>query len=48
MYQFQCDYSEGAHPRIMERLMKTNLEQTVGYGMDEYCDNAREAVKKAV
>ena len=48
MYQFQCDYSEGAHPRIMERLMKTNLEQTVGYGMDEYCDQARDAVKKAI
>ena len=48
MYQFQCDYSEGAHPRIMQRLMETNLEQTVGYGMDEYCDKAREAVKKAV
>ena len=48
MYQFQCDYSEGAHPRIMERLMETNLEQTVGYGMDEYCSKARELVSKAV
>ena len=48
MYQFQCDYSEGAHPRIMERLMETNLEQTVGYGMDEYCSKARESVSKAV
>lgn len=48
MYQFQCDYSEGAHPRIMERLMETNLEQTVGYGMDDYCAQARDAVKKAV
>lgn len=48
MYQFQCDYSEGAHPRIMERLMETNLQQTVGYGMDEYCELAREAVKKAI
>lgn len=48
MYQFQCDYSEGAHPMIMQRLMETNLEQTVGYGMDEYCEQAREAVKKAV
>lgn len=48
MYQFQCDYSEGAHPRIIDRLVQTNLEQTVGYGMDEYCDRAREAVKRAV
>lgn len=48
MYQFQCDYNEGAHPRIMERMMETNFEQTVGYGEDHYCASAREAVKKAV
>ena len=48
MFQFQCDYNEGAHPRIMERLMETNFEQTVGYGEDHYCAAAREAVRKAV
>lgn len=48
MYQFQCDYNEGAHHRIMERLMETNLEQTVGYGEDHYCSAAREAVRKAL
>ena len=48
MYQFQCDYNEGAHPRIMERLLQTNLEQTVGYGEDHYCEEAREAIRKAV
>ena len=47
MIQFQCDYNEGAHPEIMKRLMETNLEQTVGYGMDEYCEQARQAIKKA-
>ena len=47
MYQFQCDYNEGAHPRIMERLMETNFEQTVGYGEDHYCEAARAAVRKA-
>lgn len=48
MYQFQCDYNEGAHPRIMERLIETNFEQTVGYGEDHYCEAARAAVRKAV
>ena len=33
---FQNDYGEGAHPLVMERLMKTNMEHTCGYGMDEY------------
>lgn len=48
MFQFQCDYNEGAHPRIMERLLETNLEQTVGYGEDHYCAAARDAIRKAV
>lgn len=48
MYQFQCDYNEGAHPRILERLLQTNLEQTVGYGEDHYCAEAREAIRKAI
>lgn len=48
MFQFQCDYSEGAHQRILERMLETNLEQTVGYGEDHYCTQAREAVKKTV
>lgn len=48
MYQFQCDYNQGAHPRIMERLLETNLEQTVGYGEDHYCAAAREAIRTAI
>ena len=32
MILFNSDYTEGAHPRILERLMETNLEQTTGYG----------------
>lgn len=41
MILFQCDYNEGAHPRIMQRLVETNMEQTVGYGEDAYCESAR-------
>ena len=47
MIQFQCDYSEGAHPRILERMVQTNFEQTVGYGEDHYCAKAAELVKAA-
>ena len=47
MIQFQCDYSEGAHPKIMQRLMETNMEQTVGYSDDPYCDHARTLIKEA-
>lgn len=47
MIQFQCDYNEGAHPRILERLCETNFNQTVGYGMDEYSENARRLIREA-
>lgn len=47
MIQFQCDYNEGAHPLILERLIRTNMEQTVGYGEDHYCESARNLIKEA-
>ena len=47
MILFDCDYNEGAHPRLMERLMQTNLEQTVGYGEDAYCAAAADKIRKA-
>lgn len=47
MIRFSCDYLEGCHPRILERLMETNLEQTAGYGMDSHCERARELIQKA-
>lgn len=45
MILFNSDYTEGAHPRILERLLETNMEQTVGYGEDAYCEKAREAIR---
>lgn len=47
MIQFQCDYNEGAHPLILQRLAETNMVQTVGYGEDDYCDEARGLIKCA-
>lgn len=48
MISFKNDYSEGALPEIMEALLKTNLEQTVGYGEDEYTAMGIEAIKKSI
>ncbi len=47
MIRFDNDYSEGAHPTIIERLVQTNLEQTCGYGLDQYCLSAQEKIKDA-
>ena len=46
MIYFNNDYSEGAHPKILERLAETNMEQTSGYGQDEYCMKAAEKIKE--
>ncbi len=40
MIFFSSDYSQGAHPRVMEALMNTNLEHSDGYGMDAHCGHA--------
>lgn len=45
MLRFNCDYSEGAHPNILEKLVKTNFEQTEGYGEDDYCKEAGQLIK---
>ncbi len=47
MIRFECDYTEGAHPRIIEKLAKTNLEQTAGYGVDGYCRQGAEYIRVA-
>lgn len=44
-YSFKNDYSEGCHSRILEALIKTNLDQQNGYGYDDYCDEARKLIK---
>lgn len=47
MISFTCDYSEGAHPKILERLAATNFEQLPGYGMDPYSESARARIRAA-
>ena len=47
MISFTCDYSEGAHPKILERLTATNFEQLPGYGTDHYCESAKEKIRAA-
>lgn len=47
MLSFECDYIHGAHPRILERLLETNMETLSGYGADHYCASAKEKIRKA-
>jgi len=45
MIRFECDYTRGAHPRILAKLVETNEEQSPGYGVDTYCEKAAEIIK---
>ena len=47
MIRLNCDYLEGCHPSILAKLAETNLEQTPGYGTDDYCKAAADAVRSA-
>ena len=48
MYSFKNDYSEGAHSRILNALVETNLEQTEGYSTDYYTEKAIDLLKKKI
>ena len=44
---FACDYMKGAHPAVMEKMMETNMMETIGYGRDEVTEEARDLIRKA-
>ena len=44
---FTCDYCEGAHPKILQRLLDTNMIQASGYGEDPFCSSARAQIREA-
>ena len=47
MISFESDYITGAHPKLLQRLLDTNLEPQTGYGFDRYCMQAAEKIKDA-
>ena len=44
---FSSDYQEGAHARVLDALVATNMEQSSGYGTDEHCERARDLIREA-
>lgn len=47
MISFECDYNNGAHPKVLEALVKTNDEITDTYGFDRYSLSAKEKIRMA-
>lgn len=48
MFSFANDYSEGAHPKILEAMCLNNLQQNTGYGLDIHCEQAKELIKREI
>lgn len=46
LISFKNDYSEGAHPRILELLVQHNLQQEAGYGYDSISEAAKGFIKQ--
>ena len=44
---FSSDYQEGAHQKVLDALVATNMEQSSGYGTDEHCEHARDLIRAA-
>lgn len=45
MIYFNNDYAEGCHPKVLEALIKTNMEQAPGYGTDDHCRSAADRIR---
>ena len=47
MLNFESDYLEGAHEKILARLIETNQEKLSGYGRDKYSASAIDKIRQA-
>lgn len=47
-YSFKNDYAEGAHPRVLESLLQSNLMQQNGYGLDDFSESAAILIKEKI
>ncbi len=46
MLSFENDYSQGAHEKILQRLIETNRDAQTGYGFDDYTERAKEKIRQ--
>lgn len=45
MIRLDCDYMEGAHPKVLQKLVETNEVSTPGYGNDAFTAAAKDKVR---
>jgi len=47
MISFECDYNNGAHPKVLANLIKYNDAKPTPYGFDEYSERAKQKIREA-
>ena len=47
MLSFECDYNNGAHPKVLQHLIDTNITQSLTYGFDEWTESAKKKIRLA-
>ena len=48
MLSFENDYLEGAHEKVLNRLVETNRVQAAGYGFDHFTEQAIQQIKNRI
>ena len=48
MISFECDYNNGAHPKVLERLVKHNDAKPTPYGFDAFSEHAKQLIREAI
>ena len=48
MVSFECDYNNGAHPKVLENLIKYNDAKPTPYGFDEFSNRAKDRIREAI
>ena len=44
LISFECDYNNGAHPKVLEHLIETNDSQSLTYGFDKWSQSAKNKI----
>ena len=47
MISFECDYNNGAHPKVLENLIRYNDAKPTPYGFDEFSERAKQRIREA-
>ena len=48
MISFECDYNNGAHPKVLENLVRYNDARPTPYGFDEFSERAKDRIREAI